>query len=288
MMLSGDNAPPTPRTLTLTPRQGGAPQPSPQPTPYLHTTTLPTPPARPAAAAHSPRTFPTTGSARRAPENPPQPSAFTRPTQPGRDRHDTAAPATTTDQSPNGVKTPQQIYDQLMKLQIVSSPKPPASRQHALCLSFPKGICGCTFIFIPGNLRPQWLFVCHSRSRIRCPQHHRKAIRDKVTLASQLDPLTRPHRLPRAAPPPASHESGTPGTSPGKSRTPPAPHTPAKQQHGANQQYRQNHGTTPKTPGCLWRPGEKQLSQTRPLCLLKIAPMLTRRHTFPCCFASVR
>ncbi len=120
MMLSGDS-PSVPKVLTLTPRQGGV-----------------TPPS-PAQVAHDdddapqqqdlpPQLTPRTANNRIGQpqsENPPQPQVFTPPTATAT-QPDSPAPAatTTTEQSPNGVKTPQQIYDQLMKLQS-QQPKAP-------------------------------------------------------------------------------------------------------------------------------------------------------------------
>ncbi len=118
-MLSGDT-PGNPQTLTLTPRQGGATPPSP---PMAQGSDDPDPVDLPPQL--TPRTADAPVGAVQQPVNPPQPNAFTPPTvQPSAQPDAAAAPAaTTTDQSPNGVKTPQQIYDQLMKLQS-QQPKP--------------------------------------------------------------------------------------------------------------------------------------------------------------------
>ncbi len=121
MMLSGDN-PDAPQLLTLTPRQGGVSPPSPPETDAADDAPPPPdlPPQLTQRTASSPVGPPRT-------ENPPQPNAFTPPTAQPDASATTSAPTaagTTAEQSPNGVKTPQQIYDQLMKLQS-QQPKPP-------------------------------------------------------------------------------------------------------------------------------------------------------------------
>ncbi len=109
------------RELVLTPRTGGA--------------TPPSPGAVANAESDDANVPPQPGERRRGgyqfPQNAPEPAAFApQQTQPGAetpnaDAPNAEAPTTeqqaspdgTTEQSPNGVKTPQQIYDQLMKMQ---------------------------------------------------------------------------------------------------------------------------------------------------------------------------
>ncbi len=123
MMLSGDN-PGDPQVLTLTPRQAGGPTP---PSPPETEASDDPPPPQDLPPQLTPRNANNPVGPPRT-EDPPQPNAFTPPTtQPDASvttATPTSAAATTTDQSPNGVKTPQQIYDQLMKLQS-QQPKSP-------------------------------------------------------------------------------------------------------------------------------------------------------------------
>ena len=110
------------RELVLTPRTGGA--------------TPPSPGAVANAESEDANVPPQPGERRRGgyqyPQNAPEPAAFAPPPQtqpssetPNADAPNTEAPTAepqtspdaTTEQSPNGVKTPQQIYDQLMKMQ---------------------------------------------------------------------------------------------------------------------------------------------------------------------------
>ena len=120
MMLSGDT-PGVPQVLTLTPRQGGVTPPS--PATYARddddNPQQDLPPQLTTRTANA-----VVGVA--TPVSPPQPNLFVPPVAQGDAAAAARAPATdtTTEQSPNGVKTPQQIYDQLMKLQS-QTPKPP-------------------------------------------------------------------------------------------------------------------------------------------------------------------
>lgn len=135
-----------PQELVLTPRHGGASPPSPganasavaypadatdaPPAPVPHQASAQQLPAKQAPteettgagtpatqtpATQNPATQITPAQAPEAQQTSP---AATEPPAP-------VAPGTTTEQSPNGVKTPQQIYDQLMKLQ--QQPKPAAA-----------------------------------------------------------------------------------------------------------------------------------------------------------------
>lgn len=115
-----------PQELVLTPRQGGPTPPNPNATRELGETDLP-----PGLSHRSTNDDP---QGQPFPPPPPRINPFNRPrsTDPSTPMATTNAttpastdtpatpaetPATTTDQSPNGVKTPQQIYEQLMKLQ---------------------------------------------------------------------------------------------------------------------------------------------------------------------------
>ncbi len=139
MMLSGDR-PGEPQVLTLTPRQGGVTPPSPSLADSSDDAAF----GRDQTPQQTPRSS-NQPYANVLPGNAPPPPGFTPPTptpqqeqqqqqvppasQPTAAASDPAATTgtttgTTTDQSPNGVKTPQQIYDQLMKLQS-QQPKAP-------------------------------------------------------------------------------------------------------------------------------------------------------------------
>ena len=109
-----------PRQLVLTPRQGGPTPPNPNATRELGETDLP-----PGLTHRS-----TNDDPQGVPFPPPTPRAnpFNRPLAPGAQSvtntaaptpasTDATPPATTSEQAPNGVKTPQQIYEQLLKLQ---------------------------------------------------------------------------------------------------------------------------------------------------------------------------
>ena len=115
-----ESSPSAPRELVLTTRQGGA--------------TLPTPASmhsedddRDLADIPPQQTVPTT------PRPQATPAAPALAAQPGIPSTAPSVPSTqtvanpTTDQSPNGVKTPQQIYDQLMKMQQKSAAQSPAA-----------------------------------------------------------------------------------------------------------------------------------------------------------------
>ena len=110
----------TPQELVLTPRQGGPTPPNPNATRELGETDLP-PGLTHRSTNDDPQGVP-------YPPPTPRPNPFNRPLAPGAQAvtnttapapaaTDTTAPGTTSEQSPNGVKTPQQIYEQLLKLQ---------------------------------------------------------------------------------------------------------------------------------------------------------------------------
>jgi hypothetical protein len=110
-----------PRELVLTPRQGGASPPSPMSRRDEEQSDLP------------PQLTPRTSNAPDATpqrENPARPQQWTPSAIPQANNPPATAPQapstpdTTTEQSPNGVKTPQQIYDQLIKMQ-QQQPKAP-------------------------------------------------------------------------------------------------------------------------------------------------------------------
>ena len=99
-----------PEELVLTPRQGGATPPNPNASRYASREDD-LPPERRFGPGQQPIYPPISPvPAQNAPRSVPQPSAGSAASaSPGTD--------TTTQQSPNGVKTPQEIYDQLMKIQ---------------------------------------------------------------------------------------------------------------------------------------------------------------------------
>lgn len=105
MMLRFDSAR-RPEELVLTPRHGGATPPNPNASRYAGRREDDLPPDR-----RSDRTQPPASP----PAFPPHPG--TTPASAASSTGAAAAGDTTTQQSPNGVKTPQEIYDQLMKMQ---------------------------------------------------------------------------------------------------------------------------------------------------------------------------
>ena len=97
-----------PTELVLTPRQGGPTPPSPNTGRDQDEREREDPDTPPQLSQHIQR------PPAPLPLQPPPPALqAVAPARPAQD----VAPATTTDQAPNGVKTPQQIYDQLLKLQ---------------------------------------------------------------------------------------------------------------------------------------------------------------------------
>jgi hypothetical protein len=118
-MLLKENTADTPMELVLTPRQGGATPPG--PASYAHRggggeDDLPPQQMDPRGGNRRENSVPMPFNAQTIQ---PAPAAAATPDT-------TGTPAATTDQqSPNGVKTPQQIYDQLMKLQQQKAATPP-------------------------------------------------------------------------------------------------------------------------------------------------------------------
>ncbi len=104
-----------PAELVLTPRSGGATPPDPNAARYASREDD-LPPERRFAEPHAPWSAPTTPGVNPA-QTPGVPPVLTEPAA------GTATGANmTTQQSPNGVKTPQEIYDQLMKMQQPAKP----------------------------------------------------------------------------------------------------------------------------------------------------------------------
>ena len=105
-MILIQNGAATPTELILTPRTGGATPPNPN-APGFNDGLDDSPPQ--SLQSVLPRPMPTEGSDPGRPLPTPQPL-------PGDTQPPPATPDPSQDQAPNGVKTPQQIYDQLMKL----------------------------------------------------------------------------------------------------------------------------------------------------------------------------
>ena len=121
MLLEGSAT--QPMQLVLTPRQGGASPPSPQS--YAaqderDSEDLPPQQVRPVSQGPGPAAQQVQPPATPAPAST-APATAAQPTTPS------VSDTTTQAQSPNGVKTPQQIYDQLMKMQQQKAATPPAT-----------------------------------------------------------------------------------------------------------------------------------------------------------------
>ena len=127
-MLFKEDAADTPQELVLTPRQGGPTPPPPSAAPQTDgedQPDLPPVPGQrhiPSQPRPSNEPEPVSRSQNRD-EPPPEPAPD--PIRPASAPVPPASDAASPEQSPNGVKTPQQIYEQLMKLQ-QQAPKPPA------------------------------------------------------------------------------------------------------------------------------------------------------------------
>ena len=104
-----ENSSNSPRELVLTPRQGGPTPPS--PSTYRDPEPAYQPPPLPVPAQQAPPQPQPVQIGNQAPPAPAQNQA-------------TPDSSTTQEQSPNGVKTPQQIYEELMKMQQQNTPPP--------------------------------------------------------------------------------------------------------------------------------------------------------------------
>jgi hypothetical protein len=111
-MLLLEDAHDAPQTLVLTPRNGGPTPPSPNSDSYRSRSDREVTPRR---RPFEPTTQPQPSIAVAPPQSPTTPPAA---------NANPPAAGTTTQQSPNGVKTPEQIYQQLLQMQ-QQQPKPP-------------------------------------------------------------------------------------------------------------------------------------------------------------------